>query len=149
MAGIRCSLKHRFLSYPFILDIVNTHVNINCIMREIIFYRTSTGYCPVEKFLDLLPSKHAQKVSWVLSLIEELPMVPKQYFKKLVNTDDIWEVRVKSGGNAYRLLGFFVCANLVVLDYAFQKKTQKTPQNAIKTAEGRKRDYFKRRIGNE
>ena len=118
-------------------------------MREITFYRTSTGYCQVEKFLDLLPSKHAKKVSWVLSLIEDLPMVPKQYFKKLVNTDDIWEVRVKSGGEAYRLLGFFDGSNLVVLDYAFQKKTQKTPQNAIKTAEGRKRDYFKRRIGNE
>ena len=55
-------------------------------MREIIFYRTSTGYCPVEKFLDLLPSKHSKKVSWVLSLIEDIPMVPKQYFKKLVNT---------------------------------------------------------------
>jgi len=94
-------------------------------MREIIFYRTSTGYCPVEKFLDLLPFKHAKKVSWVLSLIEDLPMVPKQYFKKLVNTDDIWEVRVKSGGEAYRFLGFFDGSNLVVLDYAFQKKTQK------------------------
>ncbi len=76
-------------------------------MRKIIFSRTSTGHCPVEKFLDLLPSKHAQKVSWVLSLIEDLPMVQKQYFKKLINTDDIWEVRVKSGGEAYRLLGFF------------------------------------------
>jgi len=118
-------------------------------MREIIFYRTSTGYCPVEKFLDLLPSKHSKKVSWVLSLIEDLPMVPKQYFKKLVNTDDIWEIRVKSGGEAYRLLGFLDGSNLVVLDYAFQKKTQKTTQNAIKTAERRKRDYFKRRTGNE
>jgi phage-related protein len=46
-------------------------------------------------------------------------------------------------------LGFFDGTNLVVLDYAFQKKTQKTPKNAIKTAEERKRDYFKRRMGNE
>ncbi len=115
-------------------------------MREIIFYRTSAGNCPVEKFLDLLPSKHSKNVSWVLCLIEDLPMVPKQYFKKLVNTDDIWEIQVKSGGEAYRLLGFLDGSNLVVLDYAFQKKTKNTPQNAIKTAEGRKRDYFKRRI---
>jgi hypothetical protein len=27
-------------------------------------------------------------MSWVLSLIEDLPTVPKQYFKKLVNTDE-------------------------------------------------------------
>ena len=161
---IKCIFSVRLVSFPgwlsaafaalkpnsiFSLDIVNVHVNIIYIMREIIFYRTSTGYCPVEKFLDLLPSKHSKKVSWVLSLIEDLPMVPKQYFKKLVNTDDIWEVRVKSGGEAYRLLGFFDGTNLVVLDYAFQKKTRKTPQNAIKTAEERKREYFKRRIGNE
>ena len=61
-------------------------------------------------------------------------MVPKQYFKKLVNTDDIWEVRVKFGGEAYRLLGFFDGSNLVVLDYAFQKKTQKTNQSDINIA---------------
>ncbi|MEE8400448.1 MAG: type II toxin-antitoxin system RelE/ParE family toxin [Desulfobacterales bacterium] len=95
----------------------------------------------------MLPSKHSKKASWVLSLIEDLPMVPKQYFKKLVNTNDIWEVRVEYGGEAYRLLGFLDGSNLVVLDYAFHKKTKKTPPNAIKTAEERKRDYFKGRIG--
>ena len=47
------------------------------------------------------------------------------------------------------MLGFFDGSNLLVLDYAFQKKTKKTPQNAIKTAEGREKDYFKRRVGNE
>ncbi len=76
-------------------------------------------------------------------------IVPQHYFKKLVNTDDIWEVRVKSGGESYRLLGFFDGSNIVVLDYAFQKKTKKTPQNTIKTAEERKREYFKRRMENE
>ncbi|MHB8789425.1 MAG: type II toxin-antitoxin system RelE/ParE family toxin [Desulfobulbaceae bacterium] len=31
------------------------------------------------------------------------------------------------------------------LNHAFQKKTQKTPQQAIHIAEQRKRDYFERR----
>ncbi|MBW6499601.1 MAG: type II toxin-antitoxin system RelE/ParE family toxin [Bacteroidales bacterium] len=31
-----------------------------------------------------------------------------------------------------------------MLNHAFQKKTQKTPKQAIKLAEERKRDYFKR-----
>jgi len=52
-------------------------------MREIHFYRTEAGYCPVEKFLDSLPGKQAQKVAWVLKLIEELDFVPVQYFKNL------------------------------------------------------------------
>ncbi|MCK9264320.1 MAG: type II toxin-antitoxin system RelE/ParE family toxin [Deltaproteobacteria bacterium] len=32
-----------------------------------------------------------------------------------------------------------------LLNHAFQKKTQKVPSQAIKTAEERKRDYFERR----
>ncbi len=114
-------------------------------MREIIFYTTSSGKSPVEEFLNSLTSKQAQKVAWVLKLIEDLPKVPTSYFKKLVNTEDIWEVRVKSGNDIFRLLGFFDGSKLIVLDHAFQKKTQKTPRQAIKTAEERKRDYFNRR----
>ncbi len=49
-------------------------------MREIRFYRTEAGYCPVEKFLDSLSGKQAQKVAWVLQLIEELDFPPAQYF---------------------------------------------------------------------
>ena len=44
--------------------------------------------------MDSLSGKQAQKVVRVLRLIEELEVVPSQYFKKLVNTKDIWEVRV-------------------------------------------------------
>ncbi len=62
--------------------------------------------------------------------------------KKLVNTDDIWEVRVQVGKNIFRLLGFFDGDNLVILNHAFQKKTQKTPKDAIRIAEQRKKDYF-------
>jgi len=52
-------------------------------------------------------------------------LVPVQYFKKLVNTDDIWEVRVQVGNNIFRILGFLDDERLVVLNHAFQKKTQK------------------------
>lgn len=76
-------------------------------MRKIIFYRTEPGNCPVEEFLDSLFGKQAQKVVWVLRLIEELNPIPDQYFKKLVNTEDIWEVRVGIGSSIFRLLGFF------------------------------------------
>jgi len=32
-----------------------------------------------------------------LQLIEDLKIIPVQYFKKLVNTQDLWEVRVQVG----------------------------------------------------
>ena len=115
------------------------------IMRQIIFYTTESGRCPAEEFLDSLTGKQAQKVVWVLQLIEEIDVVPRQYFKKLVNTDDIWEVRVQFGGNIFRLLGFFDGHELLVLTGGFAKKTQKTPRREISTAERRKRDYFNRR----
>ena len=41
-------------------------------MREIIFYQKGNGRSPVEEFLDELNAKQAQKVLWVLKLIEEL-----------------------------------------------------------------------------
>jgi hypothetical protein len=58
-------------------------------MREILFYRTANGRQPVVEFLDSLDGKQAQKVAWVLELVESLGLVPKQYFKKLESTDDI------------------------------------------------------------
>lgn len=75
-------------------------------MREIIFYKTSSGKAPVKELLDSLSAKESQKILWVLNLIETLPMVPQEYFKKLQNTDGIREVRAQHGNNAFRLLGF-------------------------------------------
>ena len=115
-------------------------------MREIRFYKTESGKNPINNFLDSLNSKQSQKVTWVLQLIEELPSVPSQYLKKLVNTDEIWEVRVVMGTNIFRLLGFFDGSHLIILNHAFQKKSQKTPRQAIQIAEKRKRDYFSRKL---
>jgi phage-related protein len=114
-------------------------------MKRINFYRTKSGRYPVEEFLDSLSGKQAQKVAWVLQLIEDLDQSPRQYFKKLVNTDDIWEVRIQFGGNIFRLLGFLDGDELLILTSGFAKKTQKTPRQEIITAEKRKHDYFNRR----
>jgi hypothetical protein len=62
------------------------------VAKTIIFYRTEDGRCPVEEFLDSLPGNAAQKVTWTLSLIEEHDIVPSSYFKKLVGTEEIWNV---------------------------------------------------------
>ena len=53
-------------------------------MRKIIFFKTASGQSPIEDFLDQLPAKSAQKVAWVLQLVEDLDRVPSKYFKKLV-----------------------------------------------------------------
>jgi len=114
-------------------------------LRKVIFYRTGMGRNPIDEFLNTLSSKQAQKVAWVLNLVEELDIVPSQYFQKMPNTEDLWEVRVRTGSNIFRFLGFFDGTKLVVLSHAFQKKTQKTPRQAIQLAVERKRDYFRRK----
>ena len=110
-------------------------------MRRIDFYKTVTGVSPVEDFLDTLSDPQINKILCVMKLIRELNPVPSQYFTKLVNTDDIWEVRVQVGGNIFRLLGFIEVDRLIILTNGFQKKTQKTPRSEIEQAETRKREY--------
>lgn len=114
-------------------------------MKEIRFYRTESDACPVEEFLDSLPGKQAQKVSWVLQLIEDMEIIPVKYFKKLVNTDDIWEVRVQAGNNIFWLLGFLEGRQLVILNPHFKRKLRKHPKKEIQIAEARKKDHPRRR----
>lgn len=79
-----------------------------------------------------------------MELLEDLEVVPVKYFKKMTGTDGIWEIRIQSGNNIFRILGFVEENNLVVLNHAFQKKTQKTPKKEIAIAEARKKDHVLR-----
>ena len=114
-------------------------------MRTVNFYRLPNGKSPVEEFLDSLTGKQAQKVLWVLQVVEEFESVPRQYFKKLVNSEEIWEVRIQFGNDIFRLLGFFNGGTLLILTNGFAKKTQKTPPQEIALAVGRKKEYLARR----
>ena len=114
-------------------------------MRTVDFYRLPNNISPIEVFLDSLTGKQAQKVLWVLQLIEEVDAVPRQYFKKLVDTEGIWEVRVQFGNDIFRLLGFFYDGSLLILTNGFAKKTQKTPPQEIELAICRKNEYLARR----
>ena len=114
-------------------------------MREIIFYRLESGQSPAEEFLDTLTDKQFKKVAFVFDLVEEQEKISKEYFKKLVGTDEIWEERVQSGNDIFRFLGFMDKGSLVILNHAFVKKTLKTPKKEILIAEKRKKDYENRR----
>ena len=113
--------------------------------RTVIFCKTPDGKCPARDFLDSLPGKAAQKVIWVLRLLEDMNIVPSSYFKKLLGTQEIWECRIQLGSNAYRILCFFAENSAVVLTHGFVKKTQKTPKVEIEKAEAYRKDFLKRR----
>ena len=71
--------------------------------------------------------------------------VPQQYFKKLIGTEQLWEIRVQIGGNNYRFLGFFDGPVMLILTSGFSKKQQKTPIREIELAQIIKNDYLQRR----
>jgi phage-related protein len=89
-------------------------------------------------------TSEAQKIAWVLKIVQQQPIVSKEYFKKLVGTDGIWEVRASYGKKEFRLLGFFHEGNLVILTNGFVKKSQKTLPGEIELAEKRKKDFIRR-----
>ena len=85
---------------------------------------------------------------WALSygqvLSNELEInqrVPETYLKYIENTDGLYEIRVQSGSNIFRIFCFFDKGKLVVLANGFQKKTQKTPKNEIELALKIKAEY--------
>ena len=114
-------------------------------MRVIAFYQTASGTRPVEEFLNALTDQRAQRLLWVLRLVERLERVPEQYLKKLVGTDQLWEIRVQAGGKNYRLLGFFDGPVLLILTSGFVKKQQKTPRKEIELAQQRRSEYLHRK----
>lgn len=66
-------------------------------MKEVLFYKMTSGKSPIKDFLNSLSAKEAQKVTWVLNLIEDLETVSTKYYKQLSNCDGIIEVRAQIG----------------------------------------------------
>lgn len=105
-------------------------------VRTVITYKSY-----FEEFFIKQKSKVQDKIIWTFELIEELPRVPETYLKHIENTDGLFEIRVKIGGDIYRIFCFFDEGKLVVLANGFQKKTQKTPKQEIEKAIKIKKEY--------
>ncbi len=114
-------------------------------MRIVTFYLLLNGSSPIKDFLDSLTGEQAKKVLWVLKLVEDMDILPRQYFKKLTGREGIWEVRVGLGNDIFRLLGFLSKRRFLIPTNAFVKKTQKTPKREIALAIQRKKEYLSRK----
>lgn len=73
--------------------------------------------------------------------METLQQVPTDYLKHIEGTDGLYEIRVQTGSDIFRIFCFFDEGKLVVLANGFQKKTQKTPKREIEKALKIKEDY--------
>lgn len=92
-------------------------------------------------FYEKQRQKVKEKILWTFRAIETVQQVPTEYLKHLEGTDGLYEIRVKSGSDIFRIFCFFDEGKLVVLANGFQKKTQKTPKQEIEKALKIKEQY--------
>lgn len=104
--------------------------------RKILFYKNY-----FQDFFIKQNKKVKAKIVWTFNLIEDLQRVPETYLKHIENTDGLYEIRVQSGRDNYRIFCFFDQGQLVVLVNGFQKKTRKTPKKEIEMALKIKAEY--------
>ena len=83
------------------------------------------------------------KIYQVFLFIMTEERVPVKFLRNIEGVKDLYEIRVEHQSNIYRIFCCFDEGNLVILFNAFQKKTQKTPQNEIERAKRIKDEYFK------
>ena len=91
--------------------------------------------------------KVQEKIEYVLDLIRFERHVPNKFFKHLVGTDGIYEIRVITSFKSIRIFCFFDKGELVVLTNCFIKKSQKTPKKELKLAEKLKTEYMTEKYG--
>lgn len=112
--------------------------------RELLFYKDYFN-----DFYSDQTTKVQKKILWTLRVIEDLDRIPEIYFKHLEGTDGLYEIRVQSGSDIFRIFCFFDDNNLVVIGHGFQKKTQKTPEREIERGEKIKREYYEEKKFNK
>ena len=110
-------------------------------VREIEFYK--------DYFIDFYSRQDKQvqkKIEYVFKLIRQVERIPEKFFKHLSSTNGIYEIRIEYQSNIYRIFCFFDEGKLIILLNAFQKKTNKTPNKELKTAERLKKEFFKEKL---
>ena len=90
--------------------------------RSLVFYKDY-----FTRFFDEQRQKVKDKIIWTFKLIEELQQVPENYLKHLTGTNALYEIRIQSGNDIFRVFCFFDENKLVILANGFQKEN---PENA-------------------
>ena len=105
--------------------------------REIFYYKDY-----YLDFFSTLKPEVQKKINWTLQMISTVERIPQQYFRHIINSNGIYEIRVQVGTDIFRVFSFFDKGNLIILINGFQKKTQKTLPKELELAIKLKKQYF-------
>jgi len=97
-----------------------------------------------DDFMQTLGADARRKLHYVLDILASEERISTKFVKHI--RDGLYEIRIESGGNIYRVFFIFDEGRIVVLFHGFQKKSQATPEKEIKKAFEIRRKYneFKR-----
>lgn len=112
--------------------------------REIRFYKSYF----IDFYIDQ-NQKVQEKIEYVFKLIRIVDRIPTKFLKHIENTGGLYEIRIKSGSDIYRIFCCFDKGEIVILFNAFQKKTQKTPIREIEKGLKLKQEYFQNNKGDK
>lgn len=110
---------------------------------KIVVYQDEQEGQPVNDFIASLPQKDQARIYWTLDLLRGFGLDLKMPYARSVH-GKLWELRVQSGRNIYRIFYFAHTGRRFVLLHAFQKKTRKTPRKELAIAERRLTDVLAR-----
>jgi len=103
------------------------------------FFRTASGNEPVKTWLSKLNSEERKKVGIAIKKIEFRWPVGMPVCRPM--GDGLWEVRTQSpDGTPLRVL-FAIVRNQMILLHGFAKKSEKTPDNELRIARERLKEF--------
>lgn len=92
-------------------------------------------------FYNKQTKKVQQRINWTFGVVRDIDRIPEKYFKHIKGTK-LYEIRISSGNNIFRIFCFFDKGKLVVVINGFQKKSQKTPKKEIERALKLQKQYY-------
>ena len=126
-----------FVEVNFFVNFVGVTINPMA-NRTVKFYRHHFN-----KFFAAQTPQVKKKIAQILVWVQEVERLPNSILRNIENVKGMYEIRIETGGNIFRIFCCFDEGNLVVLFHAFQKKTQKTPKKEIDKAQKLMNEYFK------
>jgi len=100
----------------------------------------------IDFYIDL-DSSVQEKIEYVFKLIRTVDRIPEKFLKHIEGTDGLYEIRIKTGSDIYRIFCCFDSGRIVILFNGFQKKSEKTSKKEIDKGLRLKDDYFKQKKG--
>ena len=94
------------------------------------------------EFKKTLSKDVLKKMYQVFMLIMTVEIVPVKFLKPITSIKDLYEIRIEEGGNIFRVFCCFDEGKLIILFNGIQKKSQKTPKEALDKAEALMKKYF-------